>query len=156
MSFHGVPKRYLLTGDPYHCHSHKTARLLAERLGLSTDQWSVAFQSRFGREEWLRPYCDEMIARFPRDGITRLDVMCPGFSADCLETLEEVDMQYRQLFLDAGGQRFNYIPCLNDDREHLEFLAALIAERRVMPKDEIDSEQLESRFLRATAMGAEK
>ena len=110
MSFHGVPRRYLLAGDPYHCHCLKTARLLAECLGLSDDQWSLAFQSRFGREEWLRPYCDEVLSELPARGIRNLDVICPGFAADCLETLEEVNLQYRKLFTDAGGDRFSYIP----------------------------------------------
>ena len=154
MSFHGVPKRYLLAGDPYHCHSQKTARLLAESLGLSDSQWSLAFQSRFGREEWLKPYCDKIIVQLPVEGVMNLDVLCPGFSADCLETLEEVNMQYRRLFIDAGGERFNYIPCLNDGREHVEFLTGLITEQAIIAKDEDAGEPPESRLARASGMGA--
>ncbi len=154
MSFHGVPKRYLLAGDPYHCHSQKTARLLAESLGLSDSKWSLAFQSRFGREEWLKPYCDKIIAKLPVEGVKNLDVLCPGFSADCLETLEEVNMQYRRLFIDAGGERFNYIPCLNDGREHLEFLTGLITEQAIIAEDEDAGEPPDSRLARASNMGA--
>jgi len=154
MSFHGVPRRYLLAGDPYHCHCLKTGRLLAESLGLSDDQWSLAFQSRFGREEWLRPYCDEVLSELPARGVRNLDVICPGFAADCLETLEEVDMQYRKQFTDAGGDRFSYILCLNDGAEHLRFLSELIADQ-VAPKRDAGDEQLQARLSRALAAGAE-
>ena len=131
MSFHGVPKRYLLKGDPYYCHCHKSARLLADKLGLNESQWSLVFQSRFGREEWLQPYLIEELKRLPGTGVKRVDVVCPGFSADCLETLEEVAIQMHQIFMDSGGEEFNYIPCLNDDREHLEMMAALLKTREL-------------------------
>lgn len=155
MSFHGVPKRYLLAGDPYHCHCHKTARLLAEALGLADEQWSLAFQSRFGREEWLRPYCDEVLSGLPGRGVRKLDVICPGFAADCLETLEEVNMQYRELFLESGGKRFGFVPCLNDDRGHLEFLGELIAEWLRPPDKEGEPALMQARMARARALGAE-
>ena len=156
MSFHGVPKQYLLKGDPYYCQCHKTARLLARRLDLSEAQWSLVFQSRMGREEWLQPYCDEELKRFPARNIKDIDILCPGFSADCLETLEEINMQYRRLFLDSGGQRFNYIPCLNDGRAHLEFLAGLIQEQVHIRDDDIPNEERQARLSRAKAMGASK
>lgn len=129
MSFHGVPKRYLLQGDPYYCQCHKSARLLAERLDLDESQWSLVFQSRFGREEWLKPYCAEELKRLPETGVKQVDLVCPGFAADCLETLEEIAIQMRHIFLSAGGEEFNYIPCLNDDQEHLEMMATLVSER---------------------------
>ncbi|MBT8143603.1 MAG: ferrochelatase [Gammaproteobacteria bacterium] len=125
-SFHGIPRRYLLAGDPYHCQCHKTARLVAERLGLADDSWATSFQSRLGREEWLRPYTDEILTEWATNGVSGVDVICPGFSADCLETLEEVDMQYRELFLGKGGQQFHYIAALNERRDHIDLLAALV------------------------------
>lgn len=125
-SFHGLPRRYLLKGDPYHCQCHKTARLTAEALKLQPDDWQVTFQSRFGREEWLRPYTDEVISALPGEGVKSVDVVCPGFAADCLETLEEIDMQNREFFMQAGGERFQYIPALNDADEHVEALCELI------------------------------
>lgn len=127
-SFHGLPKRFLLAGDPYHCECHKTGRLVAAALGLPEDRWQVAFQSRFGREEWLKPYTDATLREWAGEGVGRVDVICPGFSADCLETLEEIDIQNRQLFLAAGGQSYHYIPALNDRPEHMIFLADLIEE----------------------------
>ena len=127
MSFHGVPERYVRDGDPYEGQCRKTAQLLARQLNLSKNQWTIVFQSRFGREEWIKPYCDEQLKALPARGVKSVDVICPGFSADCLETLEEIDMQNRQLFMDSGGEQFNYIACLNDDKEHLNFLADLIS-----------------------------
>jgi len=127
MSFHGVPRRYVESGDPYYCHCQKTARLLAERLGLAADRWSVSFQSRFGRAPWVQPYTDERLRALAAGGTRRLDVLCPGFAADCLETLEEVSLRYKADFLGAGGEVFRYIPALNDDDAHLEALAALAA-----------------------------
>ncbi|OBS09462.1 ferrochelatase [Acidihalobacter prosperus] len=124
-SFHGVPRRYLLAGDPYHCHCQKTARLLAEALELDDDGWTIGFQSRFGREEWLKPYVDGLLKGWPGEGRRSVDVFCPGFAADCLETLEEIAMQNRELFVAAGGQHYAYIPALNDQLEHLDALAAL-------------------------------
>ncbi|MEJ2514454.1 MAG: ferrochelatase [Gammaproteobacteria bacterium] len=127
MSFHGVPKRYLLSGDPYHCHCHKTARLLAAELDLADDDWSLSFQSRVGREEWLRPYTDEHIKALGAGGTRTLDVICPGFSADCLETLEEIAQQNAEFFAEAGGERLTYVPALNAREDHLAFLASLAA-----------------------------
>lgn len=123
MSFHGVPKRTLLLGDPYHCECHKTARLLAAALGLSADQYLVTFQSRFGKAEWLQPYTAPTLVRLARQGVQRVDVMCPGFTGDCLETLEEIALEARQDFLTAGGKEFNYIPCLNEDPAWVAALA---------------------------------
>jgi len=126
MSFHGVPRRYLLSGDPYHCHCQKTARLLAETLFLKDDEWSISFQSRVGREEWLRPYTDEHLVELAKKGTRRVDVLCPGFSADCLETLEEIAMQNAELFVESGGGSLSYIPALNARKDHLSFLTQLV------------------------------
>ncbi|MDJ0955209.1 MAG: ferrochelatase [Arenicellales bacterium] len=126
MSFHGIPERYVRGGDPYERQCHKTAQLLASQLNLVENQWTIVFQSRFGREEWIKPYCDEQLKALPTQGVKSVDVTCPGFSADCLETLEEIDMQNRQLFMESGGEQFNYIACLNDDKEHLDFLVDLV------------------------------
>ncbi|WP_462321899.1 ferrochelatase [Halochromatium sp.] len=125
-SFHGIPKRYFMAGDPYHCHCHKTARLVAERLDLDEDRWMVSFQSRVGRDEWLQPYTDETLKLWGADGVESVHVIAPGFSADCLETLEEINVENRSYFIDAGGKDYHYIPCLNDDPAHLETLAGLI------------------------------
>ncbi|MBC7499444.1 MAG: ferrochelatase [Herminiimonas sp.] len=114
MSFHGVPKRTLLLGDPYHCECYKTARLLATALGLTATDYLVTFQSRLGRAEWLQPYTAPTLQKLGREGVGRVDVMCPGFSSDCLETLEEIGMEGREDFLHAGGKEFHYIPCLNE------------------------------------------
>ncbi len=125
-SYHGLPRRYLELGDPYYCQCHKTSRLIAEALNLDEDQWRLSFQSRFGREEWLQPYTDETLKQLPADGYRSVDVFCPGFSSDCLETLEEIAMQNCDLYLEAGGKQFNYIPALNDMPEHIEALTTLI------------------------------
>jgi ferrochelatase len=122
MSFHGVPERTLHLGDPYHCECFKTARLLAEALGLSKAEYKVTFQSRLGRAKWLEPYTEPTLIALAQSGVKRVDVMCPGFSSDCLETLEEINMEAREAFLHAGGEAFHYIACLNDDPE---FVAAL-------------------------------
>jgi ferrochelatase len=125
-SFHGMPKRTLLAGDPYHCHCQKSARLISEQLGLTKDEWMVAFQSRFGREEWLRPYADETLEQLGKTGLNSLDVVCPGFSADCLETLEEMAMQNKEVFQKAGGGDYRYIPALNDSPAHMEALEDIV------------------------------
>lgn len=125
MSFHGLPRRYLKAGDPYYCECHATGRLLAERLGLTDDAWRLTFQSRFGREEWLKPYTDHTLRDWAREGIRRVQVICPGFSADCLETLEEIAEQNKEAFIAAGGESLDYIPALNDRPEHIDALAAL-------------------------------
>jgi ferrochelatase len=126
MSFHGMPQRYFENGDPYFCYCQKTARLTAEALGLPAERLLVTFQSRFGREPWLQPYTDETMKALPGRGVRSVDVVCPGFSADCLETLEEIDGLNREFFLHAGGERFRYVPCLNDRDDHLDFLAGLV------------------------------
>ena len=123
MSFHGVPKRTLLLGDPYHCECYKTARLVATRLGLTSQEYLVTFQSRFGKAEWLQPYTAPTLAKLGAEGVRRVDVMCPGFVSDCLETLEEIAMEVRHDFLSAGGKEFHYIPCLNDSPVWVEALA---------------------------------
>ena len=128
LSYHGMPKRYLLEGDPYHCQCHKTSRLIGEQLDLSDDQMITTFQSRFGREEWLQPYTDETLEAMPGRGVTAVQVVCPGFSADCLETIEEIGMENRDIFLEAGGARYEYIPCLNAQEGHLAALTDLISD----------------------------
>jgi ferrochelatase len=130
LSFHGVPQRSLMLGDPYHCQCHKTARLLGERLGLAPGELLVTFQSRFGKAKWLEPYTEPTLQRLATEGVKRVDVMCPGFAADCLETLEEIDQEVRAAFLAAGGERFDYIPCLNDQPSWIAALATL-AERHL-------------------------
>ncbi|NMT63686.1 ferrochelatase [Marinobacter orientalis] len=126
LSYHGVPLKYLEKGDPYHCECHKTSRLLAERLGLSKEDYMTTFQSRFGREEWLQPYTDETLKSLPGKGVKSIDVFCPGFSSDCLETVEEIDEENREYFMEAGGERFSYIPALNATPGHISALAQLI------------------------------
>jgi ferrochelatase len=113
-SFHGIPQSYFDKGDPYYCHCHKTARLLREALGLSERELVMTFQSRFGPEEWLKPYTDETIVRLAKEGIKRIAVINPGFVSDCLETLEEIAVMARDSFIEAGGEAFTHIPCLND------------------------------------------
>ena len=124
MSFHGVPERTLQLGDPYHCECHKTARLVAAKLGLPKDRYSVTFQSRFGKAKWLQPYTEPTLVKMAQAGVKSVDVVCPGFTGDCLETLEEISMEARHAFLEAGGQEFRYIECLNDSPEWLAALAA--------------------------------
>lgn len=125
LSFHGIPRRYFVLGDPYYCECQKTGRLLAEALGLAPDGWSLSFQSRFGREEWLQPYTDEHLRQLAARGIRDVDVIAPGFAADCLETLEEIAEEYRELFASLGG-RLRYVPALNASEAHLDALAALV------------------------------
>ncbi|MFC3652507.1 ferrochelatase [Dyella humi] len=126
LSFHGIPQRYVDAGDPYFHQCHATARLLRERLGLDESRLAVSFQSRVGREPWLQPYTDETVKRLAREGIKRLDVACPGFAVDCLETLEEIAMQNSEFFIAAGGETLRYIPALNDSDEQVSSLAALV------------------------------
>ncbi len=125
ISFHGVPKRTLLLGDPYYCECHKTARLLAAQLGLTEDRYMLTFQSRFGKAEWLQPYTAPSLQKLAADGCRRVDVICPGFVSDCLETLEEIAMEARDVFLGAGGKEFHYIPCLNESPSWISALADL-------------------------------
>ncbi|HEY6124373.1 MAG TPA: ferrochelatase [Steroidobacteraceae bacterium] len=127
MSFHGVPERFVTQGDPYRDQCHRTAILLAQRLGLSDEAWSVSFQSRFGRARWLQPYTSEVLAAFPQRGVKSVSVICPGFVADCLETLEEIGMENRDVFLAAGGEKYHYIAALNARADHIAALGALIS-----------------------------
>jgi ferrochelatase len=129
MSFHGMPRATLDAGDPYHCHCHKTARLLAEELGLQAGQWEIAFQSRFGPAEWLQPYAAERFEVLPKEGKDALTVVCPGFSADCLETLEEIAIQGRDSFIEAGGRHFSYVPALNESEAHVALMVERILEQ---------------------------
>ena len=130
-SFHGLPKEYLDKGDPYHCHCHKTARLLRKRLGWSEDRLKLTFQSRFGRAEWLQPYTDETVEGLAKSGIKRLAIVSPGFAADCVETLEEIAMQNGDIFREHGGEQFAALPCLNDSPEGMALLEPL-ARRELM------------------------
>jgi ferrochelatase len=123
MSFHGVPKRTLLLGDPYHCECYKTARLLATELGLREGQYLVTFQSRFGKAEWLQPYTAPTLQKLAQEGLKSVDLICPGFTSDCLETLEEIAMEAKHDFKAAGGKEFNYIPCLNENTPWIDALA---------------------------------
>lgn len=125
MSFHGVPERTLELGDPYHCECHKTGRLLAESLGLGKDDYVVTFQSRFGKAKWLEPYTEPTLVALAQAGVKRADVICPGFTSDCLETLEEIAQEARDAFLASGGSDFHYIACLNDQAEWITAMAAL-------------------------------
>jgi ferrochelatase len=126
LSFHGIPERYFRNGDPYFCQCQATARALRERLDLREDDVIVSFQSRVGREAWLKPYTDEVFRKLPDEGVRRVQVLCPGFAVDCLETLEEIAIRNREYFLVAGGERFEYIPALNAGDDHVAALAELV------------------------------
>jgi len=126
ISFHGIPKRYFMAGDPYHCHCIKTARLLKEELEWPDDKILVTFQSRFGPEPWLQPYTDKTIIELAKSGKKSIAVIAPGFISDCLETLEELNVEGRELFIDHGGENFHYIPCLNDNKYSINFLNTII------------------------------
>jgi ferrochelatase len=163
LSFHGLPKRCLTAGDPYHCECHATSRLLAEALELKDSEWQTTFQSRVGREEWLRPYTDETLRGLPAKGIKKIDVICPGFSADCLETLEEIAVTNREEFINVGGEEYRYIPALNASDPHIEMITNLIRQHtQGWPElnDKFDQAAIESmaneRCKRALAKGAEK
>ena len=125
-SYHGIPLRYLKNGDPYHCECYKTSRLLAERLGLGKDEYLTTFQSRFGREEWLQPYTDMTMKALPGKGVKSVQVFCPGFSSDCLETVEEIGEENREYFMESGGERYEYISALNAESGHIDALSQLI------------------------------
>ncbi|MGR3695618.1 MAG: ferrochelatase [Sagittula sp.] len=128
-SYHGLPQRYLMEGDPYHCQCQKTTRLLKERLGWDDSQIKTTFQSQFGPEDWQRPYTVEEVARLAKeDGVKRIAICAPAFSADCIETLEEINEEIKESFEHAGGESFTYIPCLNDDDAHIEALSTVIGE----------------------------
>ena len=123
-SYHGIPKKYFDKGDPYHCYCHKTTRLISEK--FSSIKIKTTFQSRFGPQEWLTPYTDQTLESLPGKGIKNLLVICPGFASDCVETLEEIDIQGRESFLNNGGQNFDLIPCLNDSPEHIDLFEKLV------------------------------
>lgn len=129
MSFHGVPRRSLDLGDMYHCECHKTGRMVAQRLGLAEGRWKVCFQSRFGKAEWLKPYTAPTLVEMAEAGVGRVDVVCPGFVADCLETLEEIAMEGREEFLEHGGREYHYIPCLNQREDWIDALERMIGEQ---------------------------
>ena len=157
MSFHGMPERTLHLGDPYHCECLKTGRLLAEALGLAKGEWMVSFQSRFGKAKWLEPYTEPSLVKLAQGGGKSVDVICPGFAADCLETLEEISQEARDAFLAAGGQRFSYIPCLNDHPAGIRALAT-VAERHLQgwptATSAADAAELALQRERALAAGA--
>jgi len=123
-SYHGIPKKYFDKGDPYHCYCHKTTRLMKEK--FSKIEIQTTFQSRFGPQEWLTPYTDKTLESLPAKGVKKLLVICPGFASDCVETLEEIDIQGRESFLKSGGEKFDLIPCLNDDSDHIELFSSLV------------------------------
>ncbi|RFO98426.1 ferrochelatase [Rhodoferax lacus] len=156
MSFHGIPERSLHLGDPYHCECFKTARLLTEKLGLSKDQCQVTFQSRLGRAKWLEPYTEPTLIAMGKAGVKRVDLICPGFTSDCLETLEEINMEAREAFLHAGGQTFHYIPCLNDDPEWITALCNVTQQHLLgwNTLDTVDPQVLAASRTAALALGA--
>ena len=126
MSFHGLPEQLTVWGDPYFHQCHKTAALIAEKLGLTEKQWMIVFQSRFGKAQWLKPYCVDTLQVLPTQGIKAIDIVCPGFAVDCLETLEEIAMENKSIFMEAGGSEYRYIPCLNDSQAHVDALIQLL------------------------------
>ncbi len=155
MSFHGIPRFSLDKGDPYHCQCHKTARLLAEQLGLNKDQYTVAFQSRFGRTEWLKPYTSEVLQQLGTRKTGKLDVICPGFVADCLETLEEIAMEGKETFLTAGGGQYRYIPALNAEPDWIIALARILAPHLGgWLEHQEDKQATAARLSQARALGA--
>lgn len=125
-SYHGIPKKYFTKGDPYHCLCSKTTRLVREQMGLSEESAMTTFQSRFGPQEWLQPYTDKTVEKLAKDKVEHLQIVAPGFSADCLETIEELDGENREIFEEHGGKKFSYIPCLNDQSDHINLIGALI------------------------------
>ena len=127
-SFHGLPERNILLGDPYQSQCHKTASLIAKELNLKWHEWVISFQSRFGPAEWIKPYTDKTLCLLAKQGVKSIDVFCPGFASDCLETLEEMNLENRRLFIEAGGGKFCYIPALNDSTTHIECLANIVCD----------------------------
>ncbi len=154
MSFHGVPRFTLDKGDPYHCECQKTGRLLAEALQLKPEQHHIAFQSRFGRAEWLKPYTAELLKQLGRQKLGRIDVVCPGFVADCLETLEEIAIEAKGIFQHAGGGEYHYIPCLNERDDWIHALTDIVLDHLSGWTLAVPEEALETARLRALAMGA--
>lgn len=157
MSFHGMPERTLHLGDPYHCECLKTGRLLAEALGLRDGEWLVSFQSRFGKAKWLSPYTEPSLVKLAKDGVKSVDVICPGFAVDCLETLEEINQEAREAFLRAGGQRFGYVACLNDHAAGIRALTD-IAQRHLQgwPNEAPHPDTLALQRQRACSAGAKE
>ncbi|WP_349815648.1 ferrochelatase [Paraglaciecola algarum] len=153
-SYHGIPKRYLTNGDPYHCECYKSSRLIAENLGLEKDAYFVSFQSRFGREEWLKPYTDHSLKQFAADGIKSVQVVCPGFSSDCLETIEEIGVENRDYFINAGGESYQYIEALNADANHINALSQIL--KPYLASATNSTVNLNERLERAKSLGAEK
>ncbi len=157
MSFHGMPHRTLVLGDPYHCECLKTGRLLAERLGLQTDDYVVTFQSRFGRAKWLQPYTEPTLRELAKSGTESVDVICPGFVGDCIETLEEIAMEAKEAFLHSGGKQFAYIPCLNDQAEWIRALSALVSKHMggwpTLREEQLAGAALKAQSDRARALG---
>jgi protoporphyrin/coproporphyrin ferrochelatase len=156
MSFHGLPQFSLDKGDPYHCECHKTGRLLAYELGLKPEQYFISFQSRFGKAEWLKPYTTATLLELGKKKTKRVDVVCPGFVADCLETLEEIAMEGKEDFQHAGGGEYHYIPCLNERNDWLHALTDLVMDNLQGWLVEPNAVELEQGRLRALAMGAKK
>ena len=158
MSFHGIPEDYFHAGDPYHCECQKTGRLLAAALDLPAERWLLTFQSRLGPKQWLQPYTDETLSALGKEGVKNVHVICPGFSADCLETLEEISLQNRETFLAIGGENLGYIPCLNEDPVHITALLQL-AEQHAgdwLAHAGPDATALAERRQRAVAAGAQE
>lgn len=151
-SYHGVPKRYLDNGDPYFCECHKTTRLIAQALNLQDGEYLSTFQSRFGKEEWLQPYTDETMKSLPAKGTKSVQVFCPGFSADCLETIEEINVENKAYFIENGGERFEYITALNGEPEHIEALAQIVNDN--LKGWTTENEGREQQSERAKALGA--
>lgn len=152
ISFHGIPQRYVQSGDPYYCQCLKTARLLAETLQLAPDYWSATFQSRFGKAPWVQPYTDQRIKQLAQQGSRNLDVICPGFAADCLETLEEVGLRYGAEFVAAGGTALRYVPALNAEPAHIDALAGIVSRNLdgwLFPQ--LDAAEIDLRLRRAGA-----
>ena len=156
MSFHGLPQFTLDKGDPYHCECHKTGRLLAYELGLKPEQYFISFQSRFGKAEWIKPYTTATLTELGKKKTKRVDVVCPGFVADCLETLEEIAMEGKEDFQHAGGGEYHYIPCLNERNDWMHALTDLVMENLQGWLIQPNAADLEQGRLRALAMGAKK
>lgn len=158
MSFHGVPQRSLELGDPYHCECFKTARMLAARLGLRKEEYKVTFQSRLGRAKWLEPYTEPTLIELARSGVAHVDVVCPGFTSDCLETLEEIAIEGKAAFLGAGGKEFQFIPCLNDQPEWITALCSVTQQHMGgwVTKLPVDTAPLAESRRRALELGAKQ
>lgn len=158
MSFHGIPRRSLDLGDPYHCECYKTGRLLAEALGLPPERWQLTFQSRFGKAEWLKPYTEPTLETLAHGGLKKVDLICPGFVSDCLETLEEIALECKAAFLGAGGETFHYIPCLNERHDWIDALTHIARTHmgNWLDTPQADAAQLEAANRRAKELGAKQ